>query len=239
MQNERVTRLRRISATALTVSAALLVAGCSSGEESPDGATGSSAASESPAGSEQSEAGGAPTPTAFDLPEGVTLTDPGSELSFGESATVAVEPQRARGSALTLTVDSVQQGRTSDLNAYVLNARAKKATPYYVDVTVANDGPGDLGGYTVPLYGQFDDAILENTTFATPFKRCASDALPRRFGAGKSVQRCLVFLVPDGGDLAGVAFARAGFDPIAWSGSVTPPKEQKSSKKKSGGGGNG
>ena len=211
------------------MAAALALAGCTGGEE-PSGSSSSSGAQS--ASSSPSESSGVPAPTGFDLPEGVTLTEAGSELSLGEDATVAVEPSRARGSALTLTVEKIQRGRTSDLSDYVLSDRAKKATPFYVDVTVANEGPGNLGGYAVPLYGQFDDdAIVENTSFATPFDRCDSTGLPERFGPGRTYEGCLVFLIPESGELQGVAFARAGFEPIAWSGTITPPPDQGSSKK--------
>ena len=225
---------RGLSAAA-AITAALALAGCSGGsgdEPGGDSSSSSSGGSQSPA----STSSGVPDPTGFDLPDGVTLTEAGSELSLGEPATVAVEPARARGSAVTLTVEEIQRGRTSDLSDYVLSDRAKKSTPFYVDVTVTNDGPGDLGGYAVPLYGQFDDdAIVENTSFATPFQRCDSAGLPQRFGPGKSYEGCLVFLIPDSGELQGVAFARAGFEPIAWSGSITPPAQQGGGSKNSDG----
>ena len=46
-----------------------------------------------------------------EVPEGVTLTEAGTELAFGETATVAYEPNTQTSSVLELTVDSVQTGQ--------------------------------------------------------------------------------------------------------------------------------
>ena len=87
-----------------------------------------------------------------DVPDGVTLTKAGTALKFGETATVAYEPNTRRSSVLELTVLSVQTGRIADLAAYQLDDATKKARPYYARVRVKNVGTGDLSRAAIPLY---------------------------------------------------------------------------------------
>ncbi len=204
--------------TAVPAACALLaLTGCTSG--------GSEADSVASSGSAGQSASSSPTPqTDIEVPDGVKLTQPGAELSYGDSATVAVEPSQNAGSVLTMTVSEVRKAAISDFSAYVLDDRTKSSTPFYVDVSVTNEGPGKLGAVGVPLFAQVgDDTLVEASNFLTPFKKCPSVALPDNFGPGKEVDTCLVFLLPDKGELQGVAFAQSGTDPIVWSGALTTP----------------
>lgn len=200
----------------------LAVSGCGGGSGSADDEPSKAAASPS-----------TDLPTGdVEVPEGVTPTKAGAELDFGDTATVAYEPNTSKASVLDLTVKSVQRGRIKDLAAYQLDAATKKATPYYVDVVVENVGTGDLGGAAVPLFAvDGRDSLIQPSSFTSPFTTCPSTPLPAEFGKGERTSGCLAYLVPDGGELTAVSFRPLQtFEPITWEGTVEPPA--KASKKK-------
>ena len=194
---------------------------------------GTSAAEESP---ESTESLDAPTesPTAdVTVPEGVSVTAQGSDLKFGDSATVVFEPDQKRSTVLQLTVTGARKGRLSDFEGFILdNEYKKKASYYYVDVVVENLGEGDVGGAPIPLWGvNQDNTLLPAVNFTTKFKPCASTPLPKKFKQGDRLETCLVFLSPDKGDLESVSFRPdQAFDPIEWTGEVKPPKTDKKDK---------
>ena len=194
--------------------AALLLTSCSSGGEG---------ASEAPSASVS------PSPTStVSVPASVSLTDPGSELGFGDPASVIFEPDQKRGSVLKVSVDKVVQGSIEDLSAFVLQPEVKASTPYYVDVTVENVGEGDVGGVPVPLWGvDADNTLLPAAAFTTAFPRCPSEQLPEKFGPADSLATCLVFLAPDDGTLQAVSYRPdQAFDPITWTGDIATPKAE-------------
>ena len=212
--------------TALTVplvSAALVLTGCSdSGEPKAD-------ASSSPS-----------TPSASvssDVPEGVELTDPGSQLAFGDTATVDYQI-RDQGSVLDLTVASAKQGLIKDFVGFAMNdPLTKNANYYYVRVAVKNVGEKPLGGVDVPLRGiSGENVLLPPVKFTSAFKKCPTDPLPEEFGPGDTFRTCLVFLSPRKGSLEGVSYRPLdSFDPIEWHGQVEKPVvKKKAAKKKSG-----
>jgi hypothetical protein len=165
-------------------------------------------------------------PTAdVNVPAGVELTKAGTELKFGEKATVAYEPNSQRNSVLELTVSSATEGTIADLGTYVLDDRTKESTPYYVDVTVTNVGDGDVGQTPIPLWA-VDDAntLIQASSFTNSFTRCPSTPLPTTFAPNATATTCLVYLVPDHGKLTGVSFRPLqAVAPIVWKGDVTPP----------------
>jgi hypothetical protein len=182
----------------------------------------------------------APTPEvslpteSVSVPAGVTLTKPGSELAFGDAATVGFAPTADRSTALKLKVRKVFQGRITDLAAYDLDATALKSRVYYVTVTVTNVGDGQIGRSTIPLWGLADDnTLIGSSGFTNAFARCPSQALPRDFAAGASTRTCLMYLVPAGGTLVGVSY-RPVMDtaPIVWKGDIVKPATHKKHKKK-------
>ncbi len=235
MHNVGVSRsrsLRALSAprlVALVAVAGLTLAGCSSGDDEPS-ADVSASASDS----------GSPTesPTAdVTVPEGVAVTAQGTDLSFGDSAVVAFEPDQKVSSLLELTVTKAREGSLDDFKGFVLDDEYKrKANYFYVDVTVKNVGEGDVGGAPVPLWGvNADNTLLPPVNFTTEFKKCPSAPLPKKFGPGDSVDTCLVYLSPDNGTLESMSFRPdQAFDPIEWTGPIQPAKvEKKTDKKKS------
>lgn len=229
MHNVRVlpTRIRPLTRlTALTLATALSVAACSSGSDNPRAEGAGSSPSGSPSVS----------PTAdVSVPPGVELTAQGSDLSFGDTATVVFEPDQNTATVLQLTVEQAQQASIDDFQGYVLDdPYEKKANYYYVQVSVENVGTEDVGGSPVPLWGvNGENTLLPAVNFTTKFRKCASTPLPDEFAPGDQVDTCLVYLSPDDGELQAVSFRPdQSFDPIEWTGEVLPPEEPKKKRKK-------
>jgi hypothetical protein len=219
--------LRPVSAlrvAAATVVASLLLAGCGGGsDEDGQQAEGSPTPTESPS----------PTSTVA-VPESATLTETGTDLEFGDSATVIFEPDQKSGTVLELTVNKATQGTLKDFSAFILDDYTKKARPYYVDVVVENVGEDRVGGAPVPLWGvDATNTLLPPASFTTKFGKCPSDKLPKKFKPGDRLKTCLVFLAPDKGDLEAVSFRpNQEFDPIQWTGTVEEPEQTKKQSKK-------
>jgi hypothetical protein len=181
-------------------------------------------------------------PTAnVNVPAGVELTKAGTQLKFGEKATVAYEPNSERNSVLEMTVTGAAEGTIADLGSYVLDERTKASTPYYVKVTVTNVGDGDVGQTPIPLWAvDGANTLIQASSFTNAFSRCPSTPLPTTFAPHATVNACLVYLVPNHGKLTGLSFRPLqAVAPIVWNGTVTPPatppqqKKAKKNKKKS------
>jgi hypothetical protein len=168
-----------------------------------------------------------------EVPEGVTLTKPGTELDFKERAVVAYEPNTRRKSVLQLTVDSVKAGRISDLAAYQLDARTRRSRPYYVRARVKNVGTGDLSRAGIPLYAvDSHNSLIRPSSFDNTFAKCPSKPLPAGFTAGKAYSGCLVYLVPPGASLVEMSYRPLqAFEPITWKGTIIPAVTKKPNKK--------
>lgn len=217
--NGAVPGTRSLTLAALTLTG-LLAASCSSQEPTTE-PTPSPTASPSPT-------------TTVSIPPDVSLTEPGSDLSFGDSATVVFEPNQKTGTVLELTVDGVTQGSLDDFARFALNNDyTRNASYYYVDVTVENVGEGDVGDHGIPLWGvDGTNTLLPAVEFTTDFDKCASAPLPKEFGAGESVDTCLVYLAPDHGSLEAVSFRPdQEFDPIEWTGEITTPEPEPKKKR--------
>jgi hypothetical protein len=221
--------VRRLGA--LLVAAALLLSACTGSADSDPGASSSS-----------SSGGLSPTPTATDdptdgfpppylpVPDGVRLTDQGSELGLGETAVVAWRPKKGKLGVLSLTVRKLQRAPIQALAEWQLDAAGMKSSLFYVTVTAENDGKDDLGGTRIPLYAASGPTTLvESNAFKTAFKPCPSPALPNTFATGDKTTVCLVYLVPDHGQLTSMTFRpSATFNAITWVGKVEqPPKKPK------------
>lgn len=160
-----------------------------------------------------------------DVPDGVELTEAGTELKFAEPATVAYQPNTQRSSVISLSVDSIQEGRIADLAAYQLDDRTRKSRPYFVRVTVKNLGAGDLSRAAIPLLAVNDkDTQFQPSSFNNTFAPCPSVPLPAGFVGGKSVSGCLVYLIPLGGKLVEMNYRPLqAFEPITWQDTILPP----------------
>ena len=220
--------LRRVSThTAAALAAAALLTACTRGGGSGpegDGTGGTSAASGGDA-----TPGGGPAPY-LPVPEGVVLTDPGSELGLGEQATVAWRPQQGEVGVLNVKVRKLVKADIKDLQEWQLDAGGRTSSLYYVTMTVANVGDLDLSDRRIPLYVlDGANALVESSTFKTDFEPCLSPALPDGFVTGEKVTVCQAYLVPKRGELKAVSFRPTKkFNPITWVGKVTEPKKKPS-----------
>jgi hypothetical protein len=226
MHNDRMnppldTRRWRALLAAL-FAAMLLLAGCS---DSGDGESGGDDSS-----SGETEAGVEPY---LPVPDGVELTTQGTELGLGEDATVAYEPRQGQVAALDITVERLDKASFKQFQGWKLSKDIKSTQPYFVHAKIQNVGETDLGDRRPPLYAvDGDNKLIESSTFASAFTPCPSANFPKKFKTGDSVDSCLVFLVPDQGDLEAVSFRPTEeFDPITWVGELTTPEPPSSDKK--------
>jgi hypothetical protein len=167
--------------------------------------------------SEEQEA----NPTTF---QGVALTDRGTELPFGESATVEYSPDEERSTALEITVLSVRRSAAKDFALFNLDEAARAASYFYAELELTNVGEGDVGGDPIPVMGvDADNVLLPPVGFGSPFKPCPGLQIPSTFAPGATGTFCVVYQVADGTDLAGLSFRPdADFDPITWVGQIVP-----------------
>ena len=91
-------------------------------------------------------------PKGFQVPAGVTITEGGSTLEIGKSASVVYQVEEKASSAVTVTVNGVKTGNIKkDFTFFSLDEKLKAATPYYVRLSVVNEGPSGLGGVAIPV----------------------------------------------------------------------------------------
>ena len=212
----------------LLAAAALLLGACTG---SGDGSSGPSGSGDSgdPGGSNATVAG--PTPY-LPVPEGVVLTDQGSELGVGETAVVAWRPAKGEVAVLSLRVRQLRRAPIKELADWQLDAAGRTSSLFYVTVTAENLGETDLGGTRIPLYVADNSTLVESNAFKTEFRPCPSPALPATFATGDTTTACLVYLVPAHGQLTSVTFRPAAkFNPITWVGKVEQPAKPKKPKK--------
>ena len=213
---------RRTRWAAVAAATALALTACGGGDSSDE--------------ADDDASSGTPSPTAsVETPDEVEITDPGTQLKFGESATVDHKVRR-QGTILELTVKSARQGQLKDFAGFNMSdPYQKKANYFYVQVTAENVGDSQLGGVDVPLWGiSGDNTLLPPVKFTSSFEKCPTAPLPKKFGPGKRHRTCLVFLSPNKGTLEGVSYRPVeSFDPIEWRGQVQTPVT-KTTKKKSG-----
>jgi hypothetical protein len=191
-------------------------------------------------GTDKPKAAETPSPQAAQqtdvpVPAGVKLTEYGTGLKFGQSATVAYAPNAQRSTILKLTVLSATKGTVADLNGYTLDDSTRASTPYYVRVAVENVGEGDVGQTLIPLFLVDNrNTLISASSFTNSFAKCPSTPLPTTFAPQASQTACLVYLAPDHGTLAGISFrAVQEYAPIVWTGAITVPKATRTTKKKS------
>lgn len=133
------------------------------------------------------------------MPDGVTLTLPGSTVDVGKPATVVFEVGNSAASAITVTVAAVRKGTIKDFRFFSLDAASKESTPFYVDVTVQNEGPAGLGGVSIPVLAHTaSNTVYPPNELVGTFAPCPTSALPKSFLPGTGAKFCMVFLLPKG-----------------------------------------
>ncbi len=218
-----MSRSRPARLPVLAVVAALTLAGCGGGNDGE----GNDAA-------ETPSATPTPSPTQAAEVDGVEVTAPGTQLAFGDVATVEHEAQD-KTALLDITVESAVQGALSDFAGFDLDDPYKKrGNYYYVRVSVENSGKKRFGGGPVPLWGiSGENTLLQAVAFKSAFKKCPTEPLPDGFKPGATFKTCLVYLSPNKGSLEGVSY-RPSEDvvPIEWHGNVKMLPEKKAKRGK-------
>ncbi len=157
------------------------------------------------------------------VPDGVELTEPGTELSFRQGAFAAWKPRQDLVGVVGVTVLKVEQTTVKkSLQGFDLDPAAAASTPYFVSTLVGNGGETDLGGRQLPLYA-VDTAgrLVPPTGVDQAFEPCPGSALPAIFAPGDRARSCLIFLVPSGAELISVMFRPPeGVVPLTWTGKV-------------------
>ncbi|MCW2830010.1 MAG: hypothetical protein JWP31_702 [Aeromicrobium sp.] len=183
---------------------AAVLAGCSSDPKSAD---------------EPKKSDSVAVPKGFDLPAGVTLTPGGTRLAAGGSASVVYQVADRAASAITVTLTGVKKGSIKDFRFFSLDDQTRRSTPFYVSVTVKNEGPAGLGGATPPIFAHDSaNTVYQANDIVGWFKPCPRAVLPKRFLPGSSAKLCLVYLMPKGKALVSVDLQTGSpQDAISWS----------------------
>lgn len=218
-------RIRPVLAVGVALAVASGLAGCGSGEE--DAAKPKASASTS-----------APA-TYLEVPDGVTLTEPGTALALGQAGVVAFERRQDQIGVLSVVVERIE--RTSFAESFPgwnVDATTAARTPYFVRVKVTNAGDTDLGGMRLDNVLWADDGTTREapnyyTVQQQPF--CNGGPLPTAFAAGATAQLCQVYFLAPGRTLQHISFLPfGGLDAVTWSGpvgKVTKPATKKPGKK--------
>ncbi len=223
MHNDRVTRAhRRLGAlTAGAVLTSVALVGCGGGDAPADEST--SASSSSATATEPSDETTDPA-DYLPVPDDVELTPQGSDLTLKEPAAVAWQPRQDLVGVLGISVNRLEQTTFAEsFQGWQLDAAARKSTPYFVRATIENLGDTDLGEQDVPLYAlDATDTLIQASSFLAKFEPCPGNGVfPETFGPGATKDVCLVYLLPNGGELDAVSFRPSQeFGPITWTGPI-------------------
>lgn len=228
-----LTRTRSTFASVVLLGLVLGAAGCGSEEKK---ASDDKSAKPSPSVSE--------SPASYlEVPAGVTLTEPGTQLALGEEGVVAFERRQKEVGTIAVTVDRIERTsfRESFPNWEVDEVTAAR-TPYFVRLAVTNVGDTDLGGLQLDNVIWADDGTtLEAPNYYTKKQQpaCVGGPLPEEFATGATTELCQIFYIAPERTLESISFIPpAGLDAVTWVGEiskVTKPgkkKPQKNDEKK-------
>ena len=146
----------------------------------------------------------------FDVPAGLTLSEPGTEKKVGESLAIGYpSAEDEAGTALALGVTRVVEAPRRDLSLYRIPAGMQ---PYYVRVMVGNRGPAEASfpeglPWWLHVAG---DTLVPATPTPGGFSTCAPPQVGRTMAAGTTAKGCLLFLVPKGTAVESVDFQPGG-----------------------------
>lgn len=172
------------------------------------------------------------------VPEGVTLTAPGTELGFGDTATIAWRPRQDMVVALDLTVERIDvTSYKESFDGWVVTPQMRGQVPYFVRARATNVSGTAVGQLLVPVYAQSGaSSLYEPLDFREePFEPCPGGQLPEKLRSGKSADLCFVYLLPEDQELTAAAFDLVGeLEPITWSGRITAIEKPDKKKDKKG-----
>jgi hypothetical protein len=124
---------------------------------------------------------------------------------------IASAGARAPTTMLGVTVLKVRKGSQAELRraGFSVDAKAKSATPYYVDVRYANKGAEAIKrALDVGLEDEHGNLITATTIFnfgGQRFAKCPKTS-EGQLAPGKSYQDCTLFLVPKGSKPGKISF---------------------------------
>ncbi len=153
------------------------------------------------------------------VPRGVQLTDEGSELAIGDTASAIYQADKRRVSVVDVSVRSILEGSIRrDLATFDLPDKVRGQTPYYVTVRVTNNGPARLGGASVPVYVLDSTATyFPATTLLGALPACPGGPLSEPFEPQDTQTRCLLFLARQGTTIKELQLRPyEGYDPVSW-----------------------
>ncbi|NYI43188.1 hypothetical protein BJ993_000268 [Nocardioides aromaticivorans] len=214
--------LRRTRPARAVVAAglALVVAGGLAGCGSDDGKDAGDKASPSPSESSTGPASYLP------VPEGVTLTEPGTALALGEEGVIAFERRQDEIGVLSVVVERIE--RTSFQESFPgwnVDDTTAARTPYFVRLKVTNAGDTDLGGLRLDNVLWADDGNnLEAPNYytAAQLPACDGAALPTPFATAATAELCQVYFIAPAHSFESVSFPPyGGLDAVTWSGPIS------------------
>lgn len=209
---------------ALSMAAALALAGCGGGNDSGSSAKpASTPAASTPATTTAQTTETTDTTTQASESSG-GLTPAGSTLKIGQPAvvryTIGTE-LKARG-RVEITPLSIEKGSIDDFKNIDLDAQQKASTPYYVKVRAKNVGP-DLSGKDPAGYIDAVDDRGQNQSeviFFGTFDRCKRADDPKSLKKGESYETCFTYLIPKGGSVTGMVWTefdeKTGKSDVNW-----------------------
>ncbi|UUW89086.1 hypothetical protein [Pimelobacter simplex] len=227
-------RLAAVPVAALVAAAGLAACGSDAGKDADD----------------RPRASEAPSSTApasyLAVPEGTTLTEPGTQLGLGEEGVIAFQRRQDEVAVLEVAVQKIERTTfAASFPGWNLDAATAARTPYFVRVALTNEGDTDLGGLKLAnVLWASDGATLEAPNYYTAeqLPACVGAALPTPFAAGATAELCQVYFIAPGKAFENVTFSPfGGQDAVTWSGEITkvtkpakpgkPGKPGKSGKK--------
>ena len=214
---------RRTSAAGLLAVAALALTACGGSDDdtTTTSTTTSSATSESTQSETSSDDATEPEETepaetesedtgsegADAAPAG--LSEPGTELSVGDTATI---PQGDDGATIGLKVTEITKGSSADLSKLKDADKYKEYTPVYVQYEMSGtDSSSELGG---DILDDVDPILADGRKASTliligtsPFEKCDSNSIPDDFGPGDTETTCQVAMVSSGQEVSGAQYS--------------------------------
>lgn len=166
-----------------------------------------------------------PTASATETETDDGITEPGTELELGETATVVWHPNQKVQGTIGLTLNRIDQGPLKDVRAIKITPPLKNPRLYYARVTLENKSDINLGGFT-PLgllyLDDGSDVLTPPADLRVTFKPCDLKPLPKSFGPGKKANVCLVYAVST--QLRNISLRPNDTDAmITWTGPITKP----------------